>query len=142
VPRGGWTAVSLRLETKKRLDELCGDRALDDCIAWLTSIHSELKKTVKTTFTVNDRSLCDALVEHATTFLRVHGYGLHAKLLEEMYKKKVMRLDLADALKDHREVVPGHFVGFPPIAVFFDSYEDSGKLYIEVKGWLKPCFTG
>jgi hypothetical protein len=146
LARGRWVTISVRTETKKVLDRVCGSRTLDDCIAWLTSIHAsihgELKGNMEASFTVNGGPLCDTLVEHAAAFLRAHGYGLHAKLLEEMYSKRIVRLDLADALKDHKEIVPAHFVGFPPIAVFFDSLENDGKLYIEIKGWLKPCFTG
>jgi hypothetical protein len=134
VPRGRWVNITIKEETRELLRGMCGGVSLDECIAERLRYCSPVNSQVN--------NICNELVKQAALFLRAHGYGLHARLLEEMYSKRTVRLDLAEALKDHDEIAHTHFVGFPPVAVFFDNYESEGRLFIEVKSWLKPCFMG
>ncbi len=37
MPRGKWTTVTVKIETRKRLEEVCAGMTMDECIKWLLS---------------------------------------------------------------------------------------------------------
>jgi hypothetical protein len=137
LPRGKWATVSVKLETKKKLEEACsGYPSLDDCLSDLFTVNRGAGKPGQ--FTVN--SICDKLVDEVTSFLLVQGYALHSRILREMYERRVVKADLEEILKGAPGVVPGHFASLSPASLFFNVYREGGKWILEVKHWLKPCF--
>jgi hypothetical protein len=139
LPRGKWATVSIKLETKKKLEEACsGYPSLDDCLSDLFTVNRGSGAGRPSQFTVN--SVCDELVEEAASLLLVQGYAIHARLLREMYAKRAAKVDLEEALRGVPGVVLSHFASLPPASIFFNAYREGGRWVLEVKRWLRPCF--
>lgn len=149
VPRGRWSKITVRLETKNLIIEYCSKahfNSIDECLRRIVEEHHSgvnrgaFRSGVSrsTEFGGELRLFCDNLMDELAGLLLAHGYVFHSKLLREMYSEgktevEFPRIEAGNHVSIVHDVVKAVFNAYLKERL-------SNTYVISVKNWLKPCF--